>query len=74
MGNRGFRSLVRNYLEYRRLESHKAELQKQYVDLKKRTDEVKETPAIEQAARVQLGLIKPDETEYRFPPPKESDK
>ncbi|MBI4350939.1 MAG: septum formation initiator family protein [Elusimicrobia bacterium] len=74
LGNRGFRSLVRNYREYRRLRSEKTQLELQRVDLEKKLAEISRKPAIEQAARKELGLIKPDETEYRFPPPKESDK
>ena len=74
LGNRGFRSLVKNYSEYRRLREEKARLERQSVDLEGQLAEIHKKPAIEQAARKELGLIKPDETEYRFPPPKESDK
>ncbi|OGS05231.1 MAG: hypothetical protein A3J70_10070 [Elusimicrobia bacterium RIFCSPHIGHO2_02_FULL_61_10] len=74
LGNRGFRSLVRNYREYSRLKSEKAQLEQQRVDLEKKLAEISKKPAIEQAARTELGLIRPDETEYRFPAPKESDK
>ncbi|HAT71812.1 MAG TPA: hypothetical protein DCS63_03245 [Elusimicrobia bacterium] len=74
LGNRGFRSLVRNYLEYRRLNAEKAGLELQREGLERQLKEVGEKPAIEQAARKELGLIRPEETEYRFPPPKESDK
>ena len=74
LGNRGFRGLVKNYREYRRLKTEKAQLETQRRDLEKKLEEIGRKPAIEQAARTELGLIKPDETEYRFPPPKESDK
>lgn len=74
LGNRGFRSLVKNYREYRKLSSEKAGLELQRADLEKKLREISEKPAIEQAARRELGLIKPEETEYRFPPPKETDK
>lgn len=74
LGNKGFRSLARNYLEHRRLSAEKAALERQQEDLRKQLREVGEKPAIEQAARTELGLIKPDEIEYRFPPPKDSDK
>ena len=74
LGNRGFRSLIRNYREYSRLKTEKAQLELQRRDLGKKLEEINKKPAIEQAARTELGLIKPDETEYRFPPPKESDK
>ncbi len=74
LGNKGFRSLVRNYLEYRRLGAEKASLERQQQDLRRQLREVGEKPAIEQAARTELGLIRPDETEYRFPPPKDTDR
>ena len=74
LGNRGFRSLVRNYREYSRLKTEKAQLELQRGTLETKLQEISKKPAIEQAARAELGLIKPDETEYRFPPPKESDK
>lgn len=74
LGNRGFRSLVKNYREYRRLSSEKTQLELQRADLEKKLAEISRKPAIEQAARKELGLIRPDETEYRFPPPKGSDK
>lgn len=74
LGNRGFRSLIKNYNEYRRLKSEKARLELQRGDLGKKLEEIHRKPAIEQAARKELGLIKPEETEYRFPPPKDSDK
>ncbi|HBA61124.1 MAG TPA: hypothetical protein DCZ92_09955 [Elusimicrobia bacterium] len=74
LGNRGFRNLLNNYREYRTLMSRKAELETQRSDLAKRLKETNAQPAVEQAARSELGLIKPGETVYRFPPPKESDK
>lgn len=74
LGNRGFRSLVTNYREYRTLKARKAALETQRKDLAGQLGAVNESPAVEQAARKELGLIRPGETEYRFPPPKESDK
>jgi cell division protein FtsB len=74
LGNRGFRSLIKNYKEYRQLRTEKTRLETQRKDLEIKLEEINKKPAIEQAARRELGLIKPDETEYRFPPPKESDK
>jgi cell division protein FtsB len=74
LGNRGFRTLIKNYSEYRRLTAEKARLELQRKDLEKQLKDVGEKPAIEQAARKELGLIRPEETEYRFTPPKESDK
>ncbi|OGR44101.1 MAG: hypothetical protein A2X35_12955 [Elusimicrobia bacterium GWA2_61_42] len=74
LGNRGFRNLVRNYREYRHLKAEKSSLELQRKRLEQQLKEVGEKPAIEQAARRELGLIRPEETEYRFPPPKDSDK
>ena len=72
--NSGFRTLVRNYREYHRLNREKARLETQRGDLQRQLAEVREKPAIEQAARRELSMLRPGETEYRFPPPKESDK
>lgn len=74
LGNRGFRSLVRNYREYRSLRIEKTHLESQRMDLEKKLLEIKEKPAIEQAARRELSMIRPEETEYRFPPPQDSDR
>jgi len=74
LGNRGFRKLVNNYREYRRLTAEKAGLETQRKDLETQLKEIKEKPAVEHAARKELSMLKPDETEYRFPPPKDSDK
>ncbi|MGD9643514.1 MAG: septum formation initiator family protein [Elusimicrobiales bacterium] len=74
LGNSGFRKLVKNYREYSRLKSEKARLEAQAGHLRRQLKEIGEKPAIEQAARRELSMIRPDETEYRFTPPKESDK
>ncbi|MDD2806034.1 MAG: septum formation initiator family protein [Elusimicrobiales bacterium] len=74
LGNSGFRSLVKNYREYRRLGAEKARLEAQHRDLQRQRREVSAKPAIEQAARKELSMLRPGETEYRFPAPKESDK
>jgi len=74
LGNSGFRSLVKNYREYRRLSAEKARLEAQHRELRLQRTEVSAKPAIEQAARKELSMLRPGETEYRFPPPKESDK
>ncbi|MHB0995501.1 MAG: FtsB family cell division protein [Elusimicrobiales bacterium] len=73
-GNSGFRRLVKNYFEHRRLAGEKARLEVQRKDLEKQLKEVREKPAVEHAARKELSMLKPDETEYRFPRPKDSDK
>ena len=74
LGNRGLRNLVASYREYRMLTARKAELETQRAELAKQLRDVGANPAVEQAARRELGLIRPGETEYRFPPPKDSDK
>lgn len=74
VGNSGFRTLVRNYREFSRLNREKARLEEQRRDLQLQLADVREKPAIEQAARRELSMLKPGETEYRFPPPKDSDK
>lgn len=74
VGNNGFRMLVKNYREYRRLGAEKARLEAQRVHLQKQLKEVGAAPAVEQAARKELSMLRPGETEYRFPPPKDSDK
>ncbi len=74
LGNRGFRALVKNYMQYHELKVEKARLETQGEELRKQLKEIGEKPAIEQAARRELSMIHPDETEYRFSPPSESDK
>jgi len=72
--NRGFRKLIANYSEYSKLQAEKVQLERQRGDLEGQLKDIKEKPAVEHAARKELGLIRPEETEYRFPPPKETDK
>lgn len=74
LANRGFRMLVRNYREYRHLQQEKAVLEAQSAELRAQLGSINGKPAIEQAARRELSMIRPGETEYRFPPPKESDR
>lgn len=74
LGNSGFRSLVKNYREYRRLNAEKTRLEAQRRDLEKQLKELGDKPAKEQAARKELSMLRPGETEYRFPPPAEADK
>lgn len=69
--NQGFRSLVRNYLELKNIRSQRALLELEQAGLKKEVELANTSSGyIEKAARKELGLIKPGETEYRFPPPK----
>lgn len=74
LGNRGFRSLLRNYTEYRKLRAEKVLLERQHEKLEEQLKATGEKAAVEKAARTGLNLIRPGETEYSFPPPKESDK
>jgi len=72
--NRGFRALIKNSLEYRRLKNQKIALDAEKIRLENNLREIKEPGRIEETARKELGLIKPNEIEYRFPPPKKDDK
>ena len=74
LGNGGFRRLVKNYLELSRLKGEKTRLEEEHRRLEAQRREVAEKPAIEQAARRELSMLRPGETEYRFPPPKDSDR
>ena len=74
LSSRGLRSLVKNYLEYRRLENRQSELKVERIELEKNLKNAKDAAYIEQAARKDLGLARVGELEYRFTPPKESDK
>ncbi|OGS14479.1 MAG: hypothetical protein A2285_00690 [Elusimicrobia bacterium RIFOXYA12_FULL_57_11] len=74
LGNRGLRNLVASYREYRNLAARKMQLEAQRAELTKQLKAIGENPAVEQAARRELGFIRPGETEYRFPPPKDGEK
>ena len=74
LSSRGLRNLVKNYLEYRRLDHRQAELKLERIKLEENLKIVKDGAYIEHAARKELGLARAGELEYRFPPPKESDK
>ena len=74
LANRGFRSLVKNYLELRRLKNQKIEFESEKLSLEKSLKTMKEPGQIEHASRKEFGLIKPDEIEYRFPPPRKENK
>ncbi len=74
LANRGFRGLVRNSLEYRRLKNQKTALDAEKIRLGNTLRTMKEPGRIEETARKELGLIRPDEIEYRFPAPGKDDK
>ncbi|MBU2573022.1 MAG: cell division protein FtsL [Elusimicrobia bacterium] len=73
LSNRGFRALIKNYLEYRRLNAQKTELVHEKVRFKKELQAIKEPAHISRTARKDLGMKRPDEIEYRFTPPSEKD-
>ena len=73
LSNRGFRGLVKNSLEYRRLTKEKAALELEKISLEKDLRAVKAPGMVEQTARRKLGLLRPNEIEYRFTPPKKGD-
>jgi len=73
IANQGFRTLVRNYLELTRLKKQQIVLEKDKVELKKQLELLNTRDIyVERIARKELGLIKPGETEYRFPPPEKT--
>ncbi|MEK7390026.1 MAG: septum formation initiator family protein [Elusimicrobiota bacterium] len=69
-GNGGFRSLARNWLELRRLDSEIVALEREerLLESKLKTLRAGDGP-IERLVRRELGYIKKGEIEYRFPPP-----
>jgi cell division protein FtsB len=69
--NRGFRRLVSNTLAIRSLERRLTGLNKEEADLNSQIGQLKKNDVVlENAARRELGYLKPGEVEYRFPPPK----
>jgi len=74
LANRGFRALIKNSLEYRRLKNQKIALDAEKIRLGQNLRTMKEPGRIEETARKELGLIRPNEIEYRFPRPKEDEK
>ena len=69
-GNAGFRSMVSNYMELRRLRSEIGALDRDEKDLDAKLKALRSGDGgVERAARRDLGYIKKGEIEYRFPPP-----
>jgi cell division protein FtsB len=69
-GNAGFRSMVSNWMELRRLKGEIVQLDRDEKDLDARLKLLRSGDAgVEAAARRDLGYIKKGEIEYRFPPP-----
>ena len=74
-GNRGFRRLVRQTLELRHLRRDFDALRKEEAELRSRVDAASRSDRVlESEARSQLGLIRPGEIEYRFPPPNKDER
>ncbi|OGR82942.1 MAG: hypothetical protein A3J74_08075 [Elusimicrobia bacterium RIFCSPHIGHO2_02_FULL_57_9] len=70
-GNQGFRSLVRNWLELRRLRQEILVMNQQEGQLSQRLAALRAgSGSVERLARKELGYIRPGEIEYRFPPPR----
>jgi cell division protein FtsB len=69
-GNAGFRSLVSNWLELRRLRGELVRLEREEKELDSQLKSLRsgEGP-VERLARRELGYIKKGEIEYRFPHP-----
>ena len=73
-GNQGFRSLVKNWLELRRLRSEIVSLERQQEQLEGKHKSLRSGDIpLERMARKELGFIKPGEIEYRFTPPGRKD-
>ncbi len=71
-GNAGFRSLVSNWRELRRLHAQIDQLRGDEKDLDAKLAALRTgNGAVERAARRDLGYIKKGEIEYRFPPPED---
>jgi cell division protein FtsB len=69
-GNQGFRSLISNWRQLRAVNRQIAELEKQKTQLQEKGASLRKgDAALERLARVELGYAKPQEVEYRFPPP-----
>lgn len=69
-GNAGFRSMVSNYMELRRLRTEISGLDRDEKDLDAKLKALRAGDGgVERAARRDLGYIKKGEIEYRFPPP-----
>ena len=69
-GNAGFRSMVSNWMELRRLRAEIVQLDQDEKELDAKLKSMRSGDgAVERSARSELGYIKKGEIEYRFPPP-----
>ncbi|MBI4056085.1 MAG: septum formation initiator family protein [Elusimicrobia bacterium] len=67
LGNKGFRGLLRNYTERKKLSSEWSRLKKEEADLAYRIHSFQNQDAyLEKIARQELGFVKKGELEYRF--------
>ena len=65
--NPGFRKMIRRYWDLNRLAGELQQLKKENALLKKEIYLLEDDPSyIERIARKELGMISPDEVEYRF--------
>lgn len=72
--NPGFRSLVSNKIELFKMGKKMSALKTETEGLKKLAAETARTESVEYNARKELGMLKPGEIEYRFPPPPETER
>jgi cell division protein FtsB len=69
-GNQGFRSLVANWWQLRRLKAELTALEKDETQQAERLKLMRSGDrALERMARRELGYVRKGEIEYRFPPP-----
>ncbi len=73
MLSKGFRKLIANYMEFRKLKKEEIHLINENKKLQSKLRKIKDPSFIEYKARMELGLTRPDEIEYRFTPPNKND-
>lgn len=68
--NSGFRNLLENYRELRRIQGELQSLAREEESIRRRLYLIEhEDSYLERMARRELGYVRPGELEYRFPPP-----
>lgn len=69
-GNQGFRGLVGNWWQLRRLKGELASLEREEAQQAERLKLLRSgDQSLERMARRELGYVRKGEIEYRFPPP-----
>lgn len=69
LGGRGLQSAGRHWWELRKVRREAARLEREGADLSRTLKKLKTDDShLERVARKELGLMKPGEVEYRFPP------